>query len=202
MRNQAIAFLSLFVSCTVAQDAGQLVGRWRSVETSKGGIGAMYDFNADGTVNFSPGAIVPSQYHVEGDRLTFYPSDGMYFTLSWTDDDHLRMAMKGAGSEDYTRLGVRQSRQGDRSQEKLQGEWTGSRDMDGTKVLVHWVFGPDLNGLMMIRFLTQVGTYTVQNGRLVASFAGKPGLDGTITNANGVLSINRSGGRITKLMRY
>jgi hypothetical protein len=178
------------------------VGRWRSVETSKGGIGAMYDFNADGSVNFSPGAIVPSQYHVEGDRLTFYPSDGMYFTLSWTDDDHMRMAMNGAGSEDYTRLGTRQNRQGDHSQDKLLGEWTTTRDMDANKVLVHWIFGPDSNGLLLIRFLKQVGNYTVQNGRLVASFAGKPGLDGTISIANGVLSIARSGGRITKLMRY
>ncbi|MEO8053267.1 MAG: hypothetical protein ABI833_22940, partial [Acidobacteriota bacterium] len=41
-----------------AASAAGLIGRWRSVETSKGGIGAVYLFHADGTVDFSPGAIV------------------------------------------------------------------------------------------------------------------------------------------------
>jgi hypothetical protein len=202
MKNRRIAFLWLFASCALAQDAGQLVGRWRSVETSKGGLGAMYDFGADGSVHFSPGAIVPAQYHVEGDRLTLSPEDGIAYQISWDGDDRLRMTIHGAGSEDYTRLGARQNRQTDRSQDKLLGEWTGTRDMGGNKVLVHWIFGPDLNGLMMIRFETEVGTFTVQGGRLVATFHGKPGLDGTISIADGVLSINRGGGRVTKLMRY
>lgn len=197
MTKRAIALLCLWASCAAAQDAGQLVGRWRSVETSKGGIGAMYDFGSDGSVRFSPGAIVPQQYRVEGDRLKFYPDDGVASTLSWNGDDRLRITFSGMGSEDFTRLGGMPD-----PQDKLRGEWTGTRDMDGQKVLVHWVFGPDSNSVLMIRFLTEIGTYTVQNGRLVATFGGRVGLDGSITINNGVLSINRRGGRVTKLMRY
>jgi hypothetical protein len=67
-----------------AQQSSDLVGRWRSVETSKGGIDAMYDFLDDGTARFSNGTIVPMQYRLNGDRLTTYPEDGPVFSLSWT----------------------------------------------------------------------------------------------------------------------
>ena len=107
-------------TCCAAQDGSQLVGRWRSVETSKGGIGAMYDFGADGTVHFSPGAIVPTQYRLEGDRLTLSPSGGVAYTLSWNGDDHMKLTVNGAGSEEYNRLGAEQS-----PRNKLVGEWTG-----------------------------------------------------------------------------
>jgi len=192
-----IAFFSLLVCSAAAQDASQLVGRWRSVETSKGGIGAMYDFKADGTIRLSPGVIVSMQYRRDGERLTFAPYDGIAYTVKWNGDDRMQLTINGTGSEDYTRLGV-----GRDPQNKLVGEWTGSRDMDGKKVLVHWIFGDDSNATLMIRFLTQVGNYTVQNGRLVATFGGQVGLDGTISLADGILSINRSRGRITKLSRY
>ena len=55
------------------QPQPSLIGRWRSVETSKGGIGAVYHFHADGTVDFSPGAIVDMPYRVEGDQVIFPP---------------------------------------------------------------------------------------------------------------------------------
>lgn len=196
MTKRVAIVLFAWAACAAAQDASQLVGRWRSVETSKGGIGAMYDFLADGTARFSPGAIVPQQYRVEGDRLSFLPPDGMPFTLSWTGDDRVRLAVDG-GNEEYTRLGTMRD-----PQNKLVGEWTGMRDMGGQKVLVHWIFGADSSALLMIRFLTESGNFVVQNGRLTASFGGKPGLDGTFSIVDGVLSINRSGGRITRLTRY
>jgi hypothetical protein len=195
MRTRAIALFLLYAFIAAAQDL-TVVGRWRSVETSKGGIGAMYDFAADGTAHFSPGAIVPSQYHVEGDRLSFYPAEGAPFTLSWSDDDHLQMSANGV-REDYTRLGNRRD-----PQNRLLGEWTGMRDMGGQKVLAHWTFNADGNAILMIRFTTQTGTFSLQNGHLTMSLAGKTALDGTVAYTDGVLSINRSGGRVTKLTRY
>jgi hypothetical protein len=196
MTKQVAIVLFAWAACAAAQDASQLVGRWRSVETSKGGIGAMYDFLADGTARFSPGAIVPQQYRVEDDRLWLDSPTGVPYALSWSDDDHMRFTVNGQ-SEDYTRLGNRKD-----PQSKLLGEWTGTRDMGGQKVLVHWIFGADSSALLMIRFLTESGSFTVQNGRLTASFGGRPGLDGTFSIADGVLTINRSGGRITRLTGY
>ncbi len=195
MTKQAAIVLFAWAACAAAQDATQLVGRWRSVETSKGGIGAMYDFLADGTTRFSPGAIVPQQYRVEGNGLVLLP-DATTYAISWTGDDHLRMTVNGT-SEEYTRLGSLRD-----TQNKLWGEWTATRDMGGQKVLVHWIFRADSSAVLMIRFLTESGNFAVENGRLTASFGGKPGLDGTFSIADGVLTINRSHGRVTKLQKY
>jgi hypothetical protein len=195
MTKQAAIVLFAWAACAAAQDASQLVGRWRSVETSKGGIGAMYDFLADGTARFSPGAIVAQQYRLEGNGLVLLP-DASTYALSWAGDDRMRMAVNGA-SEEYMRLGSMRD-----TQNKLLGEWTGTRDLGGEKVRVHWIFGADSSALLMIRFLTESGNFVVENGRLTASFGGKRGLDGTFSIADGVLTINRSGGRITRLARY
>ena len=66
---------SLLLVLANGQSPVNLTGRWRSVETSQGGIGAVYQFHADGTVDFSPGAIVDMPYRLEGDQLILPPSD-------------------------------------------------------------------------------------------------------------------------------
>jgi hypothetical protein len=192
-----VARLCLLVTfCCCAQDASQLVGRWRSAETSQGGIGAMYDFDANGTVRFSPGAIVPMRYQLQANHLDFVPAEGAGYELAWTDENHLRLTQAGA-VETCTRLGQRPD-----PNDRLTGEWIGSRDMDGKKVVVHWIFGGNGSGLLMIRFLTQVGAYSVQNGRLLATFGGRTGLDGPVSFAENSMAINRSNGRVTRLVRY
>jgi hypothetical protein len=74
--------------------------------------------------------------------------------------------------------------------------------MDGQKMPEQMFFYPGGKSLLVIRFSTQKGRYSVTNGRLVGEFGGRVGLDGTFDFANGVLSIHRSNGRITKLERY
>jgi hypothetical protein len=74
--------------------------------------------------------------------------------------------------------------------------------MDGQKMPTEIFFYPAGKSLLVIRFTTQHGRYTVTNGKLVAEFGGRVGLDGTFDMTNGVLSIQRSGGGITKLARY
>jgi hypothetical protein len=46
-----------------------LLGKWRSVDTSKGGIGALVDFHSDGTFDYSPGALLGGRYKVENGQL-------------------------------------------------------------------------------------------------------------------------------------
>ena len=189
--------LCLVATVASAQDANQLVGRWRSAETSKGGIGAMYDFLANGTVQFSPGAIVLEPFRVEGGKLTVGAgSDAASCTLQFDGDNRVRMTLMGQ-TEVFTRLGTRTN-----AANPLIGEWTTNREMDGAQVVVHWIFGPDSNSLFTIRFTTQTGTYTLQNGRLTARFDGKVGLDGPVAFSNGAVEIQRSGGRVLKLVRY
>jgi hypothetical protein len=179
--------------------AASLVGRWRSVETSKGGIGAVYQFNVDGTLAFSPGAIVDMHYRVEGDQLILPPATNtgpeMKTTLAWPTIDVLRISTQGQ-SEEYQRQGAADPK------DRLLGEWLTWREMDSQKMPAQMFFYPGGKSLLVIRFTTQQGRYSVTNGRLVGEFGGRVRLDGPFDLANGVLSIHRSGGRITKLARY
>lgn len=182
-----------------ANPAANLIGRWRSVETSQGGIGAVYQFNTDGTIDFSPGAIVDMPYRVEGDQLILPPDTTtgpeMKTTLTWPSNDVLRMSTLGQ-SETYQRQGKADPR------DRLLGEWLTSREMDGQKMPTEIFFYPAGKSLLVIRFTTQKGRYSVTNGRLVGEFGGRVGLDGAFDFANGVLSIHRRDGRVTKLARY
>jgi hypothetical protein len=184
---------------TSVSPAAPLIGRWRSVETSKGGIGAVYQFNTDGTLDFSPGAIVDMPYRVEGDQLILPPATTtgpeMKSTLTWPTNNVLRMSTQGQ-SEEYQRQGAADPR------DRLLGEWLTSREMDGQKMPTEFFFYPGGKSLLVIRFTTQKGRYSVTNGRLVGEFGGRVGLDGTFDFANGVISIHRSNGRVTKLARY
>jgi len=180
--------------------AANLIGRWRSVETSKGGIGAVYQFHSDGTVDFSPGAIVEIPYRVEGDQLILPPATTtgpeVKSVLSWPRDRVMRIAMLGVVTE-YQRQGGPVD-----PRDPLLGEWLTFREMDGRQMPEEMFFYPDGKGLLVIRFTTQLGRYSLTDGRLVATFGGQVGLDGTFDITDGVLSINRSRGRVTKLVRY
>ena len=184
---------------TGANPGAALIGRWRSVETSKGGIGAVYQFQADGTIDFSPSAIVDMPYRVDGDHLILplatTTRQEIVSTLAWPSNDVLRMSVQGQ-TEEYRRQGAADPR------DRLLGEWLGSRESGGHRVAVQMFFYPEGKTLLVIRFTTRRGRYSVTNGRLVADFDGQVELDGSFEVNDGVLSIHRSAGRVTRLSRY
>lgn len=193
--------LLLFFALVVAnaQSPANLTGRWRSVETSQGGIGAVYQFHADGTVDFSPGAIVDMPYRLEGDQLILPPgtTNGPEIKSTLTlSGDVLRLSAEGHAAE-YHRRGKVQN-----LSDPLLGEWLGSRQMDGRQMIEQMFFYPGGKSLLVILFTTQRGIYSTAAGRLVATFGGRTGLNGPFDIGDGVLSIHRGGGRITKLARY
>jgi hypothetical protein len=193
--------LLLFATLVLAngQVPAKLAGRWRSVETSKGGIGAVYQFHADGTFDFSPGAIVDMPYRVERNQLILPPAttNGPEIKSTLTvSGDVMRMSVEGHGAEYHRQGAVHDPR------DPLLGEWLGSREMDGRQMIEQMFFYPGGKSLLVILFTTQRGAYTVTNGRLVATVGGRVGLDGAFDIRDGVLSIHRSGGRVTKLARY
>jgi hypothetical protein len=57
-----VSFSFDFGGCASAQQSAPagIVGRWRSLGASKGGIGEVWEFRSDGTVDYSPGAVVGS----------------------------------------------------------------------------------------------------------------------------------------------
>lgn len=184
---------------TGSNPAAALIGRWRSLETSQGGIGAVYQFNFDGSIDFSPGAIIDMPYRVEGDQLIL-PSatiggPEIKSTLTWPTNSMLRMSAQGQ-TEEYRRQGEADPR------DRLLGEWLTSREMNGRRMPVQMFFYPAGKSLLVIRFTNQHGRYSVANGRLIAQFGGRVGLEGTFDITNRVLSIHRKSGRVTKLARY
>lgn len=199
MSKPVLLLFATLVFASAQSPAAGLAGRWRSVETSKGGIGAVYQFHPDGTIEFSPGVIVDMPYRVEGDQLILPPgtTNGSEIKSKLTvSGDMLRLAAEGHVSE-YHRRGTVQD-----LHNLLLGEWLGSREMDGRQMIEQMFFYPGGKSLLVILFTTQRGTYSVTNGSLLATFGGKVGLDGTIEIADGVLSIHRGGGRVTILARY
>lgn len=193
--------LLLFATLVLAnaQPAANLTGRWRSVETSQGGIGAVYQFHPDGTVDFSPGAIVDMPYRVEGDQLILPPATTtgpeIKSKLS-VSGDVMRLTLEGHVAEYHRRGAVHDPH------DPLLGEWLGSREMDGRQMIEQMFFYPGGKSLLVILFTTQRGIYSTTGGRLVATFGGRTGLNGPFDTKDGVLSIHRSGGRVTKLARY
>ncbi len=204
MRTLPLVLLAALPLATTAQPPAtnppaNLVGRWRSVETSKGGLGAIYQFNADGTFESSPGAIVDMTYRVEGDQLILPPATTTgpetKSTLAFPANNVLRMSTQGQ-SEEYQRQGAADPR------DRLLGEWLTSREMDGHRMPTEMFFYPGGKSLLVIRFTVEKGRYSVTNGRLVGEIGGRVGLDGPFDFTDGILSIHRSGGRITKWARY
>jgi len=194
-------FLPVLVPPVMAQDARGLVGRWRSVQTSQGGIGAMYEFRADGTMRFSPGAIVDMPYRLEGNQLVLPPATTngpeQKSTIEWTGNDVFRMTAGGQAAGPYRRQGRQQD-----SGNPLVGEWLGSQQMDGRNLEMRFIFDASGSCEMLIKFTTQQGKYSAIGKRLVAQINGATALDGTFAISDSVLTIQRSGGRTTTLKRY
>ena len=97
------SFVFGFYASAQQSSSVSIVGRWRSLETSKGGIGAVYDFRSDGSVDFSYGAIVEMQWRVENNQLILPPGtvggDEQKYTLQWFSDNKLGLKT-GAGVTD------------------------------------------------------------------------------------------------------
>lgn len=154
-----LTLLLFTATLTAQQHEAELSGRWRSLETSKGGIGAMFHFYPGGAVEFSPGAVVQTSYRVEGDQLILPPATvngpESKQRITWITRDKLRLG-KDAETSEFTRADHAEHKDQD-----LTGEWIAMRDMAGSMHEVHYIFSADGKGLFLIPFVTQSGHYTV-----------------------------------------
>jgi hypothetical protein len=162
-----VALADFFVAAEVPS---KLVGRWRSLETSQGGIGALLEFHADGSVDFSPSAVVEASYRMEGNQLIL-PSDTkagpeQKMTIEFVGDDklHFRPAGNNAAEPKSVEL-VRRGARTDPSN-RLIGEWNGTRDIGGHQVEMRWLFYPAGKSLLLIPFYTDHGHFTVEGAKI------------------------------------
>jgi hypothetical protein len=190
--------LAAFVQLLAADESSsKIVGRWRSLETSKGGIGAMFEYRGDGTVGFSPGAIVETSYRIEAGQLVFPAAtkDGpeQRQAIVWLGDDRLRLE------------GMELARKGQRpdASNPIQGEWAGSREMDGRKLEIRHLFYPAGKSLLLIPFLTQQGSYSIMDGNIRIELPGRAAISGKYTVEGDVLTIpGPRGSGVSRFKRY
>jgi hypothetical protein len=158
-------------SCASAQQpsSASIVGRWRSLETSKGGIGAIIEFRSDGTVDFSPGAVVETSWRIENNQLILPSATTggaeQKYTLKWLSDNQLNLGME-TYIQELARVGARADVGNPDVGNPIVGEWIESREMAGHKLEVHWLFYLGGKLLFLMPFTTQHATYTISGTAL------------------------------------
>ncbi len=191
-----LAVLPLLGATTPPQ---QLLGRWRSMQTSKGGIGWMLLFRADGTFDLSPGAVVEMPYRTERDEIVFPPSttDGPEerLKLQFTGKDQLRLL--GNPGEQLTRKGT-----APHPKVPILGEWEGKRDMGGHQVEVHYIFYPNGKCLLLIPFVKKTLKYTIEGRNIRMELPNRAPCSGKFQIKDGVLTIPGSDGKGHDFSRY
>ena len=196
-----LSVLLLTASFLVADDSAiKLLGRWRSLETSRGGIGSLLAFRKEGIVEYNVGAVVEMPYRVEGDQLVLPsgtekgPEQRQTMTFS---ENRLRLASIG---EPGTEL-IRQGRRTDAS-EAIVGEWRGVQEMNGRKMEVFYFFYPKGRGLFLMPFLKQQGNYSTVNGRIHLTWPNCPMPDATFKVEGDVLTFTPTNSRQARYARY
>jgi hypothetical protein len=86
--------------------SADLLGRWFSLETSSGGIGALFAFHEDGSLDFSRGAVVELPCRLDGDILSL-PADkkdsATKNTVKFVDENHVQLICKVQGQDPHPR---------------------------------------------------------------------------------------------------
>lgn len=161
-----------FGCCASAQQSSpaSIVGRWRSLETSKGGIGEVCEFRSDGTVDYSLGAVVEIPWRVESNQLVLPPATvggaEQKYTLKWLGDNKLRLETEG-GVTELSRVGNRSN-----TGNPIVGEWIESREMAGRNLEAHWLVYPGGKLLFVMPFAIQHGSYTISGSALHLKISG------------------------------
>jgi hypothetical protein len=165
-----LLILGLANFLVAAEVPSKLVGRWRSLETSEGGIGALLEFHADGSVDFSPGAVVEARYRIEANQLILAsdskagPEQRMTIEFVGEDKVHFRSAGNNAAEPKAVEL-VRRGARTDPFN-LLIGEWNGTRDIGGHRVEMRWLFYPTGKNLLLIPFYVDHGHFTVEGAKI------------------------------------
>ena len=116
----------------------------------QGRSGLMLYFRADGTFDFSLGAVVEVPYRIESNEIVFPPAT--------TDGPEQRIKVQFTGQNQLILLGdpheqlMRRGAAPD-LRVPILGEWEGKRDMGGHQVEVHYLFYPNGKVLLLIPFV-------------------------------------------------
>jgi hypothetical protein len=174
-----------------------IVGRWRSLATTQGGIGAMLEFHSDGVVDWSPGAVVEMDYRIEGDKLVLPPATKtgpeQSRALEWLGED--RVLLKDTGDE----LSRRSARLDPKH--PIVGEWTGKYGFSGRQVESRWLFYANGKMLLLIPFGSLHGHYTTNQQTIRMELPGRSSWQGKFEVRGDLLILTGEQGE-SRLARY
>lgn len=177
--------------------APSILGRWRSVTTTKGGIGAVYDFRSNGAAHYSSVALVDMDYRLNATVLTL---GGQSIGIGWHQDGRLQFNFGNDVVEDFTRQGQPPS-----AQEPLLGEWSGTRMMQNHAIPVTMQFHSGGRSLMVLFLKTHAGRYKPtpsQQDAWTATIPSLPSRGIRLLPASNQLEITVQGGDPHLFARY
>jgi hypothetical protein len=132
MTRRTALFLPIPLLLTAAEPPS---GRWRSVTTTRGGIGATYTFRPDGTAEYATVAMATLRYEAEGAQLKV---EGEPVTVAFPAGGRLRLKSAAGEASEFTRVGPTPD-----PARPLLGEWRGVRVMEGRQLPMLYQFRPD-----------------------------------------------------------
>jgi hypothetical protein len=176
----------------------KLLGKWRSVTTSKGGIGALLDFRPGGRFDYIPAAIVPGQYSVEEQRLTITDSSGeqTVMNIEAISREALRLGIPKAGSLDLKRVG-----QPEDPEHLLLGVWVTVQAMEGLPSRGYYYFRSDGSETFTVPFRTDQCQYAITGDRIRMTYPRRGSVEGAVRWEGDVLVLPWSRGE-AKFKRF
>jgi hypothetical protein len=193
-----LVLLSALAAFALAVPPNGLVGRWRSSGTSSGGLGTIFAFHEDGSVDFSPGAVVDMSYRLEGDSL-FLPADGQKQTVKFVDDNRVEITAEHEGKIHTQEL----KRKGPVPDQKnlILGEWTTIReDLHGVEATE--IFYEAGKCLLVIPFAWLHGQFVVDGATIRIEVPKVPTIQGPFKVEGETLTIPGAHGGTSQFSRY
>ncbi len=136
--------LLVSLSPTLAEGSEVPVGRWRSLTTTRGGIGAIYEFGPSGRGSYSSAALVMEPYTFAAGVLTMGQSR---YGVGWHADGRMQWNDGQGTLLDFSPVGKPATK-------SILGEWTTRREMMGRVLPVSYVFQADGQAQLIIKLRT------------------------------------------------
>lgn len=183
-----IGWLCLAWVAVAAGPEEALLGRWRTLNTTKGGIGAMYEFKAGGVVLVRPGAVVPGTWRIEGNEIVLPPTvEGgpeLRQTVDLSQPGRLILRQGAQTAMDLSRVGKAPA-----GKPTVVGEWSGMRAMDGGQLEMRIFFYANGKSLFLLPFMTHQAKYGLTGGRMFLTLPDGKTTEGPWSVQGNVLSI-------------
>jgi len=161
----ALVSLSCIAACGAQEATSTLLGKWRSVVISKGGIGAVIDFHSDGTFDYMPGAVLGGRYRIENNRIITVFENGdpeEVETIGAVSAGALRLV----GSKPQQQLSFKRVGGVEDVDHLLIGTWVSTTTMPGLPAHGYYYFRRDGRETFFIPFRTDHCSYSVSGDRI------------------------------------